>query len=803
MSGIFGAGQLQFLSGGDDSFYGFEIGNSLRFNDDDSARLTFTPASAGNRKTFTWSAWIKRSELDADFYMLFTAEENATNKTQIYFDDNHRFNLYGGGPSAMHLVTTQVFRDPSAWYHIVTEVDTTQGTASDRVNIYVNGSKVTAFSTETYPNQNIDTFMGAAFIHAIGVRATQSDFPFDGYLAEFNFIDGSALGPTSFGETKENIWIPKDTSGLTFGTNGFRLQFKNSSVGSASSSTVGADTSGNNHHFSSNNIATTDNMTDSPTDNFCTFNPLLTNDNSTFSDGNLQVTSASGASTTGTTFGMSSGKWYAEFICTAKTSVNMYVGIVRADRFDGDNQGNEGNNIGYIYVNDISGSGRIYYPTGDEAYGAAWAVNDVIGVAFDADTRNVTFYKNGVSQGVYTRIASEYSGGTWMMVVGEGQSSATATFVAEFGQGGFTYTPPTDYLALSTANLPDPVIDPAQGSSPADYFSADIWSGNSASSSGDSTVGQVISSGFQPDWIWTKERNNTGGHKLFDTVRGLTKQLSSNSTAAEETRTGDDIVALSSSGYTLGTNTGINYNGRTYVGWSWKAGGSGVSNTDGSITSTVSANTESGFSIVSYSPGTGNTPCTVGHGLNSQLEMYIIRSRSAGTWWVYHTGLGGAGNYLRLQETNAVASNNIFNATDPTSTVFSHGDVLSETENFIAYCFHSVDSYSKISSYVGNGSSDGVFVFTGFRPSWLMVKKTDGAGVDGWTIVDNKRDTFNVMDQRLQTQNSNAEGGDVDLVDFLSNGFKIRYNGQMNNQSGTTYIYMCFAEQPFKFSNAR
>ena len=161
MSGPFGSHQWMYASGG---FYGFDIESSLRFNDDDSAFLTFTPASAGNRKTFTWSSWIKRGELDADFYMLFTAEENATNKTQIYFDDNHRFNLYGGGPSAMHLITTQVFRDPSAWYHIVVEVDTTQGTASDRVNIYVNGSKVTAFSTETYPSQNIDTFMGAAFI---------------------------------------------------------------------------------------------------------------------------------------------------------------------------------------------------------------------------------------------------------------------------------------------------------------------------------------------------------------------------------------------------------------------------------------------------------------------------------------------------------------------------------------------------------------------------------------------------------------------------------------------------------------
>jgi hypothetical protein len=196
----------------------------------------------------------------------------------------------------------------------------------------------------------------------------------------------------------------------------------------------------------------------------------------------------------------------------------------------------------------------------------------------------------------------------------------------------------------------------------------------------------------------------------------------------------------------------------------------------------------------------------VAHGLGAVPEWIIFRDRdNVNDWVVYHVGLGNT-NFLKLNSTNAsVDEATVFNDTTPTSSVFSLGtsNLANNTAATIAYCFAPKEGYSKFSTYVGNGSSDGVFVYTGFRPSWLMVKKTDGSGVDGWTIVDNKRDTFNVMDQRIQANSSDAEGGDVDLVDFLSNGFKIRYNGQMNNQSGTTYIYMAFAEQPFKFSNAR
>jgi hypothetical protein len=229
----------------------------------------------------------------------------------------------------------------------------------------------------------------------------------------------------------------------------------------------------------------------------------------------------------------------------------------------------------------------------------------------------------------------------------------------------------------------------------------------------------------------------------------------------------------------------------------------------------VSANTDAGFSIVKY-VGTQTAGDTVGHGLTQKPEMIIVKNLDSGTsghyWAVYHHKVASdpATDYLKLNDTTAATDgSDAWDDTEPTATVFSLGNGIATNDNsgggedHIAYCFHSVDQYSKVGSFVGNGSADGPFVYTGFRPSWLMVKKTDGAGVDGWTITDKERDPINVMDQRIQAQSSSAEAGDVDLVDFLSNGFKIRYNGQMNNQSGTTYIYMAFAENPFKYSNAR
>lgn len=347
------------------------------------------------------------------------------------------------------------------------------------------------------------------------------------------------------------------------------------------------------------------------------------------------------------------------------------------------------------------------------------------------------------------------------------------------------------YLPLSTANLPDPAIDPAQGSSPEDYFNTVLYTGTGSDQS-------ITGVGFQPDWTWLKMRSSTGSHGLFDAVRGATRRLSSNLTASEDGAAG--VNSFDSDGFTLDA---LNWNnsGGTFVAWNWKANGSGVSNNVGSITSTVSANTESGFSIVKWT-GDG----TVGHGLDQAPEMFIVKiTNTAGSWWVWHKDLSNtSAGYLQLNNTNSEGSNtsvwrNAYPATATTIDV-NTSYLNYSTDNYIAYCFHSVDGFSKLGSYTGNGSTDGSFIYTGFRPSFVLIKgSTVGSN---WTIYDNKRDTSNTTTQNLRPNTSGAETTDHD-IDILSNGFKNRGTGSGGNASGQTYIYACFSENPFKYSNAR
>ena len=372
------------------------------------------------------------------------------------------------------------------------------------------------------------------------------------------------------------------------------------------------------------------------------------------------------------------------------------------------------------------------------------------------------------------------------------------------------------YLPLSTANLPDPAIDPAQGSSPADYFDVFTWTGTG------NTGRSFTDLSFQPDLVWAKDRTNAYGHVLFDSVRGAgaDKELGSQVTGAEgyaSTSTYDYLSSFDSNGFTStysGSNFAAYFNnsGDSYVAWNWKANGSGVSNTDGLTPSTVSANTESGFSIVSY---TGSTNESVGHGLDQAPECIVVKNRDASSAWaVYHQGVQDvtANGFLELNQPYAVqtGSNPRFlsgtaGTSQPTSTVFYvnnySGSSTNNTGNdYIAYCFHSVEGYSKMGSYTGNGNADGTFVYTGFRVGWLMIKRTDSAA--GWYIVDNTRSIENPVEDYVQANASNAEAT-ATFRDHLSNGFKIRNTFTNENASGGTYIYMAFAENPFKFSLAR
>jgi hypothetical protein len=788
---------------------GYQISRSLRFNSADTAYLTRTPASASNRKTWTWSAWVKRGAMDrASRYTLFASRPTANPYTLFYFSGSTQSNRYGlrFEDSSADLATTQVFRDPSAWYHIVLAVDTTQATASNRIKMYVNGSQITVFSTASYPSQNTDMLINNTTEQCIGDNTYDvSTEAYDGYMTEVNFIDGQALTPSSFGETnaQTGVWQPKAYSG-SYGTNGFYLNFSDNS--NTTAATLGKDYSGNGNNWTPNNFSVTagagnDSLVDSPTSygvdtgvggtvrgNYCTLNPLSVLVGTT-SNGNLD-------GDTGTTNGgvvyatmniPNSGKWYWEY--TQTNTGTSYSGI---ETVVSSTSGSISNIVRYI------GDGTKQVDGTTSSYGASYGNTDIIGTAVDVDAGTVTFYKNGTSQGAITyATASINITPSWR----DGSGSASLSYSANFGQRPFVHAAPSGFKALCTQNLPTPTIGATTATQAGKFFDTSLYTGNAGALT-------VTNSGFQPDWLWIKRRDASGPyHNVFDSVRGVNKILFPNVTDAEFTSAAY-LTSFNSGGFTLGAgDTGTNANAALYVGWQWKANGSGSSNTAGSITSTVSANTTSGFSVVTYT-GTGTT-ATIGHGLGVAPSMVIVKSRStpastyAARWSTYHISLGNT-KVIRLESTEAAATASYWNNTTPTSAVFSvDGDIYGANVSgvtYVAYCFAEVAGYSKFGSYTGNGSADGPFVFTGFRPAYVMFKRTDASS--NWYVFDVARNTSNVMSSFLLPNDPLAETSVVG-IDFLSNGFKQRGTAADYNASGGTFIYMAFATNPFKYSLAR
>ena len=323
-----------------------------------------------------------------------------------------------------------------------------------------------------------------------------------------------------------------------------------------------------------------------------------------------------------------------------------------------------------------------------------------------------------------------------------------------------------------------------------DYFNTKLYTGTGSSNS-------ITGVGFNPDLVWIKDRGTTFSHTFTDKVRGTSKEIYANGTAAE-TVYSQGITSFDSDGFTLGTDGGVNSNGGNKVSWNWKAGGTGSSNSDGSTTATISADTTVGFSIVSWT-GTGSAT-TLGHGLSATPQVILVKNRSeVYGWQMYHPGLGGNNKYISINSTDAVATDTAsWNNTAPTSSVFSVGasDANNKSgNNIIAYCFVEKKGYSKFGKYTGNGSTDGTFIYTGFKPSFLIMKRTDTTG--NWLLYDNKRDVDNPTTQFLAPNSSQAEqtlGTTNPITDFLSNGFKLRGSGGDGNASGGTIIYMAFGQ---------
>tara|TARA_R100001015_G_C4596718_1_gene151907 strand:- start:115 stop:1167 length:1053 start_codon:yes stop_codon:yes gene_type:complete len=331
---------------------------------------------------------------------------------------------------------------------------------------------------------------------------------------------------------------------------------------------------------------------------------------------------------------------------------------------------------------------------------------------------------------------------------------------------------------------------------PSVYFQTAKYTGNGGASNAITNDGN---SNLQPDWLWIKERSSDSAHTLFDSSRGVDKQIYTNNTDVENSASA--LNSFNTDGFTVGSDGKTNENSQTYVGWQWKAnGGTTASNSSGTITSTVQANTTAGFSIVTYT-GNGSSGATIGHGLGAVPDTIIIKARSDTQNWFVNTPVGGGVGYLMLNQTNgdSGANSTVWNSTTPTSTVFTLGNsggINGNTQTYIAYCFKSIKGYSKIGTYVGNGNDDGPFIYTGFKPAWLMIKRTDTTA--DWFIMDNTRDDYqNPFADLLSPNLNDAENANTARGDFTSNGFKWRVSPNALNKVDNTYFYMAFAESPF------
>ncbi len=814
------------------------VQRSLRFNGTDNTYLARTPSTAGNRKTWVWAAWVKVSAT-ADFSFLFGTEYQTTSSygAGIRFGSaaNNNLDFYSviaGGTINAQIVPTAYFRDFSAWHHILLAYDSTQSISNDRVKFFVNGTALISLSTASYPALNAETEINSTEPHFIGLERFNGSLqrPFNGYMTEVNFIDGYPTGVTNgtwastnlaglFGETdpQTGVWIPKPYVG-TYGTNGFRLNFSNNS----STTALGYDSSGNGNNWTTNNFSITpgsgnDSLVDVPSlygvdtglggevrGNYATWNPLETITTSKPTNGNLDY--APSSTSPQVAFSSiaipSTGKWYAE-ITKGDANTSWPVGIQGPTR------------SGITYASQTEGiaywaGGQIYKDSALIRSGLVTATtNDVIGIAVDSDAKTVLFYKNGVV--ITTAISYTYSQ-VWFAC---GNYVSGLLFYANFGQRPWAYAPPTGYKALCTTNLSAPAVGQTSDNQADNYFQAVTYSGSGSSQS-------IPNIGFQPDLIWIKNRtlgasNTSYSNTVYDTVRGIntggSPALFTDQTVGESTASGFGVTAIGNNNFTVvGNGSLTNATGSNYVAWCWNAGGTTVTNNAGSISSQVRANQMAGFSIVSYAGAQAST-FTVGHGLNSTPAMIITKSRNAtGEWGVYYTNEGINTNWMLLNSTAAKGINNgplsggAYVIIQPTNFQIAQTAFANSASEMIAYCWTAIPGYSSFGSYTANGITDGPFVYLGFRPKFIMIKKT--SGTSNWILRDSVRGPTNVHESVLWSNLTLQEGGGFAgsnySIDFLSNGFKIRNVGDDSNvTAGQTYIYMAFAEHPTRLATAR
>jgi len=760
------------------------IDNSCIFNSADSPVLSRTPSGTGtSKKTFTISAWVKRGRL------INASSEHSMTIHGVFHGSSGRYGVFGlynggsGNPTQLRLLlgkyttgsstttldwyTNRTLEDTSKWYHLMAAVDTTDATAGDRVKLYIDGERVTSFASSSNPSLNDEFYFGSEYANYVSTY-DGSFGDWDGYMAEVNFVDGSALTPDTFGvtDTSTGRWIPKTLSGITYGTNGFRLKFQDSSA-------LGDDTSGNGNDFSVANLVAGDQTTDSPSSNHCTWDPNDHANLATFSEGNLKVTGGS-ASTSGScrgTLAPKSGKYYFEIkFLGGAFSGHSAVGIRNKTVAINSTTSGVGatpksyhwRDDGYVIDGDIS-SGSM---TGGFS---SYTTNDYIG---DLDNGKLFMSKNGV----YEKSGNPVTGENPMFTIPTGQPYApwwlgygyTNNNELNCGQKAFNTDPPTGFLALQQDNLPSAV--------------------------------RGIS-----DFLIIKNRDAADSWMWQDSLRG-SGQYGSTSTATQyNTAITDGVQKFLAGGFSTEDNVAINTSAEGYVAHNFHLnGGTTTTDTTGTLSTELQANATAGFSVGKFTvSGSGNV--TWAHGLGGVPEMGILcafDSTNYGTTYHHKTSSTPYNEYL-LTTTDATvaASAGIWGSAKPTSTLWTGlvNSLFTAGGVYVFYSFRSIEGFSKFSSYTGNGNADGPFVYLGFRPAYVMIKRLT-AGYH-WTEKDTSRNPINPMTRDLKWNLTDAENVDANnAVDFLSNGFKIRSasSGATNyNGSGATHIYMAFAENPF------
>ena len=813
---LFGKNILRGSSG---AVSDYEIERSCRFNRGDDAGLEFSPSSSSDNKKGAFSIWIKSTSLTGN-----TNGGNILAQGNYAFLQFHNEEIYFGN-TVDWIDSAPKCRDPHAWYHICVTWDTTQGTAADRMKIYINNVSYDTSGFNDLPAQN-DSFEwcnNSSNTYRLA-RRSATDQNFEGYLAEIHHVDGTVCTPSDFAETNEDTgaWVPKKYAGA-YGTNGFYLNFSDNS--GTTSTTLGKDSSGNGNNWTPVNLTTGDSVKDTPTNNFATLRMICTpwESGASLSEGNLKWISGSGTSARNqnkqaiSNILVKSGKWYSE--CRLGTALG-FIGV-------GPYQVNiapTSNNTRYAYL--FGSDGNKYVNTnGSESiatHAASYTTGDILGVYLDMDASPPAAYfsKNGQwadgsgnfdessptsainldNSFLTTSVGGNSSEGYCGFIYSSSGSANNVNAIVNFGQdstfagnetaggntdsagiGDFKYTVPTGAKALCTSNMSEPTI--LKGS---DHFNTILYTGQNTAE-----LYNVTGVGFQPNLVWGKSRNDNIDHILFDSVRGDDRQLSSDSSAVETLRSSAAYRFLSD-GFAVSTVGNLN-NPVNYVAWNWKESAT------------------AGFDIVSYS-GNDSADRDISHSLGVIPDLWIVKSRTNAQNWITGFRPLGAGGYLSLETSGAFYSGTgadiPWSDEMPTSAHFTVGEngagwATNESgEDYIAYLWASVDGFSKIGTFTGNGNSDGTYTYLGFKPSWLLIKRTNDTG--GWEIVDNKRNTSNEIDKYIYADLPDTEySGEALRWDFLANGFKMRTTNAWGNNSGSTYLYMAFAEHSFKYANAR